>query len=298
LLERGFPVAQLELNRRALTSSGLRVPVRAALLAGSAWSWATRGQWDSALVIMDQAAATYQGGFGGTLFPAENYAIAVLGAWLGMVDPAEAVRRRVGAMAALGQLEAKGGGPRGLSAETKGRVAWLDGLLGFARRDRRAIQAAREEARRSGYFRADLIYRSLAAFDRAVAGDRRRAGRELADMEEACLGDENCPSYLPDIAVQHMMAAEWLREAGDVETARRLLRWHDAQWQGWEWTFTDVVRGPAFLMRARIEETLGMPQGAREYYRQFLRLYDRPMPAQRHLVDEARSALARLRGES
>jgi serine/threonine protein kinase len=31
---------------------------------------------------------------------------------------------------------------------------------------------------------------------------------------------------------------------------------------------------------------------ARHYYRHFLRLYDRPMPAQANLVKEARSALA------
>jgi hypothetical protein len=173
-------------------------------------------------------------------------------------------------------------------------MAWLDGLLGFARRDRRAIQSARAEAARSGYFRADLIDRSLAAFDKALAGDRRSAGRQLARLEEECIADENCPSMTPHIAVQRMMAAGWLSEAGDVETARRLLRWQDGEWQGWPWTFNDGVSGPAFLMRARIEETSGTPRLARQYYQQFLRRYDRPMPAQRHLVDEAQAALARV----
>jgi tetratricopeptide (TPR) repeat protein/tRNA A-37 threonylcarbamoyl transferase component Bud32/TolB-like protein len=295
LLQRGFPLAQLQMNRRRLALSGLRVPVLAANLAGSAWSWATRGQWDSALVIMDRAAAAYQGRFPWTWnVPVENYALAVLGAWLGTVDPTDADRRRVEAIAAVARTIEEGKGPRTRLRDTRGGLAWLDGLLGFARRDRRAIQAARAEAARSGYFRTDLIDRSLAAFDRALAGDTRGAGRELAKLEEECIGDENCPSMTPHIAVQRIMAAEWLREDGDVEQARRLLRWQDASWLGWPWTFNDAVSGPAFLMRARIEEGLGNKRQAREYYEQFLRRYDRPMPSQAHLVQEARTALARL----
>jgi tetratricopeptide (TPR) repeat protein len=176
-------------------------------------------------------------------------------------------------------------------------MAWLDGRLGFARRDRRAIQAARDEAARGGYFRTDLVDRSLAAFDKALAGDRRAAGRELARLEEECIGDENCPSMTPHLAVQRMMAAEWLREGGDAEAARRLLRWQDQAWLGWPWTFNDGVSGPAFLMRARIEEDLGQKRQAREYYEQFLRRYDRPMPSQAHLVEEAKAALGRLQDE-
>jgi tetratricopeptide (TPR) repeat protein/TolB-like protein len=294
LLRLGFPKAQLELNRRALALSDLRVPVRAAYLAGSAWSWAARGQWDSALVVMDAATASYQGTFGRTLLPVESYAMTVLGGWLGTVDSREADRRRAGALAAVARTPDQGTSPRTLLQDTRGKMAWLDGLLGFARRDRRAIQSARVEAGRSGYFRADLIDRSLAAFDKALAGDRRSAGRQLARLEEECIADENCPGMTPHIAVQRMMAAEWLSEAGDVETARRLLRWEDGEWQGWPWTFNDGVSGPAFLMRARIEEGLDDKQRAREYYEQFLRRYDRPMPSQAHLVQEARIALARL----
>ncbi len=204
----------------------------------------------------------------------------------------------VAAIAAVGQLQEEGSGPRSMLRDTRGWVAWLDGLLGFARRDRRAIQAAREEAGRSGYFRTDLVDRSLAAFDRALAGDRRGAGRALVELEETCIGNENCFSGVPHIAVQRMMAAEWLREEGDLETARRLLRWHDQLWQGWGWVFNDAVSGPSFLMRAQIEVALGDSSRAREYYRQFLRRYDRPMPEQVHLVNEARAAFAGLSGVS
>jgi serine/threonine-protein kinase len=294
LLQRGFPAAQLDENRRKLALTHLRPPVLAATLAGSAWSWAMRGQWDSALVLMDRATGTYQGVILGTLLPVESYGMAVLGAWLGTIDPIEADRRRPQAFAAFATTQDYGKEPRTLFRDTRGKLVWLDGLLGFAKRDRRAIQVARAEALKSGYYRTDLIDRSMAAFERALAGDRKGAGRELAKLEEECIGDENCPSMTPHIAVQRMMAAEWLRAAGDIEAARRLLRWQDALWLGWPWTFNDGVSGPAFLMRARIEEQLGTPRLAREYYQQFLRRYDRPMPAQRYLVDEARAALARL----
>jgi len=243
---------------------------------------------------MDRATAEYQGRIGWNLLPVESYGMAVLGAWLGTVDPKEALRRRPGAIAAIAGATDQVRGARTLPRQAGGKMAWLDGLLGFARRDRRAIQAARAAAGPSGYFRPDLIDRSLAAFDRALAGDRKGAGRDLAKLEEDCIGDENCPSMTPHIAVQRMMAAEWLSEAGDVETARRLLRWQDALWLGWPWTFNDAVSGPAFLMRARIEETSGTPRLAREYYQQFLRRYDRPMPSQAHLVQEAKTALAKL----
>jgi hypothetical protein len=57
-----------------------------------------------------------------------------------------------------------------------------------------------------------------------------------------------------------------------------------------------VLSGPTYLARARLEELHGDPGRAREYYLQFLRRYDQPMPAQEHLVEEARAALARLSG--
>jgi len=47
-------------------------------------------------------------------------------------------------------------------------------------------------------------------------------------------------------------------------------------------------------LRARIEESRGSDSLAQEYYRQFLRRYDRPMPSQAHLVSESKAALARL----
>jgi hypothetical protein len=61
-------------------------------------------------------------------------------------------------------------------------------------------------------------------------------------------------------------------------------------------SFTHAVSALAYLMRARIEEAQGDIQSATDHYQQFLRRYDTPMPTQRHLVDDARAALARLAG--
>ena len=140
-----------------------------------------------------------------------------------------------------------------------------------------------------------LPYES-AAFDRALAGDVKRAGKELAALEEACADDDNgCSQFTPYIAVQRLAAAQWLAESGDSERARRLLRWQDArQWVGWLNSLHDVLAAPTYLARARIEETLGDTARARHYYGHYLRRYDQPMPSQAHLVEEARVALARM----
>jgi TolB-like protein len=292
LLQHGFPAAQLELNRRTLRLGPTAPHVITALQLGSAWSWAARGQWDSALSTMGEVAAAHPGPFGLPVVAVENYGMAVLGAWLGATAPTLADERRPAALAAISQLD--GDEQR---QEGQGRVAWLDGILGFTRGDSHAIQAARRDAARSAYFQAELIDRSLAAFARALSGDRKGAGRDMAALEQYCLYHDSCNSFTPQMSVQRLAAGEWLREAGAVDTASRLLRWQDARgasWQGWWWTFNDVLSGPAYLARARLAETQGSPNLARQYYAQFLQRYDQPMPSQYHLVQEARAALDRL----
>jgi len=60
----------------------------------------------------------------------------------------------------------------------------------------------------------------------------------------------------------------------------------------------DVVAALAYFERARIEEAQGRLDSAREHYRQFLRRYDAPGLALRHVVEEASAALARLEGRA
>jgi len=58
-----------------------------------------------------------------------------------------------------------------------------------------------------------------------------------------------------------------------------------------------VLSGLVYLERARIEEARGQGDLARSHYEQFLRSYDLPVAAHRHLVEEARAALRRLSGQ-
>ena len=50
------------------------------------------------------------------------------------------------------------------------------------------------------------------------------------------------------------------------------------------------------LERGRIEEQRGRADSARNYYREFLRCYDRPVIGHRRLVEEAKTAMVRLTG--
>ena len=50
------------------------------------------------------------------------------------------------------------------------------------------------------------------------------------------------------------------------------------------------------LERGRIEEQNGRAGSARNYYREFLRRYDRPTASHRELLKEAKTALVRLTG--
>jgi hypothetical protein len=225
----------------------------------------------------------------------ENYSLAVIGTWLGASTPPHAERRRPAAVLAIDGL-----GDEDSRRDGKGKLAWLDGLLAFARRDRKALAAARRSAGGSGYYQAPSVDRSLAAFERALLGEWKRAGHELAALELTCIDQiKSCNGLTPHIAVERLAAAQWLAEAGEVEEARRLLRWHDAEATYMPpslWTLVFALGGPTYLARARLEELQGDAGRAREYYLQFLRRYDQPMPSQQHLLEEARVAVARLSG--
>ena len=117
----------------------------------------------------------------------------------------------------------------------------------------------------------------------------------MAALERRCAERaEGCDFTAPNIAANRLAAATWLLEAGDTVEAAHLLTWHDAHPGPWHWSF--VVAPLAFLMQARIAEAWGDTASAGEHYRQFMRRYDRPLPAQAHLVEEARDALVRLSG--
>jgi len=98
--------------------------------------------------------------------------------------------------------------------------------------------------------------------------------------------------------VNRLAAARWLGERGDVATAERLLTWHQAVLFPMQDTreANTIMEPLAYLEQARVAEALGRRDLARTYYRRFLWRYDAPPPQHGSLVQEARSALARLGG--
>jgi TolB-like protein len=291
LIEWGFPAAQIDLNRRALRRAEGDPELATALYAGTAWAWAARGQWDSAVTTIGAVAGKNPGPTAGGIrsLAVESYTVAVFGAWLGAITAEVASRHRPAgdALARLGNEESR--------QWSRGKIAWLDGLLGYVRKNLRAIEAARQDAARSGSSQTDLIDRSLAAFSWALEGDRKRAGREMLALEEYWA--ERTGEPIADNAVQRLAGAEWLRQVGDRDNAIRLMGWHEAMQTGWGWVSAVALSGPGYLAWARLVESRGEFRRAEEYYRLFMRRYDKPMATQNHLVEEAKTALKRLRSE-
>ena len=291
-LQLGYPAAQIELNRRTLRL-GLDGAPAAAQLRGIAWSWAVRGAWDSALATMRvaQRAKPHPANDVG-LTPVDDYGLAVLGAWLGGIDAAEATRRRPAAVATIERLD-----PGDRKTEVRWTMAWLDGISAFARKDRGALERARADARSSGHPLGWFLDRSLAAYGRALAGDRAAAGQQLAALQ-SCVVTPKCGYRLmPNLATDRLAAATWLLEAGDTAQATSLLIWYESLQNDWDASYNHVVTALAYLMRARIDEAQGDTRSARAHYRYFLRRFDAPVQRQQHLVEEANNALARLEGE-
>jgi hypothetical protein len=104
-------------------------------------------------------------------------------------------------------------------------------------------------------------------------------------------GSVSCPVDNYDLAIHHLAGARWLLETGDTVQAARLLLWHQTFQWGPYWSGTLVLAPLAYLELARIEKVRGTVALTHEYYRQFLRRYDRPMPSEEPLVEEARREL-------
>ena len=276
----GFPRAQIEYSRRALKRP-LRPEGAAGHLGPIAVSWAARGAWDSALVAADSLVSRKS-----TLdVQVLRYRFAVAAAWLGAVSPAEASRRR--------PAETRD------SVETAAELAWLDGVLAVARRDRPALARARESLRASGGKAIPDLDRSLAGFDTHLRGDNARAGTELARLEREraqLLRDEDAHPFLAGI--DRLAASRWLAAAGDTAQAIGLLRWTETVLAPhYGWMFTNLaLAGPALLEEARLQDGQQHAEEARRAYARFLQWYDAPVASQRHLVKEARKALDRLSG--
>jgi hypothetical protein len=280
----GYPAAQIDFNRRLL-SHGLAPDDARIATFGIALAWAMRGAWDSALAARDQLVRTPTD----TLGLLNAYRTAVLATFVGALPAHVAVRRRP-AVARLVQLQAPG---------YRAELAWLDGVLAAAGQDTNGLAAARVRLRRTGAEWATILDRSLSAFELALRGDPRGAATAMAALEWELAEGSPWFAFSPRTphvllrGVDRMAAAEWLLAKGDSVQAVRLLQWHRTM-PPLDDKFP--LAPLANLLQARIEDGQGDTAAARHDYQKFLVRYDLPVPAHRHLVNEARAAIARLSG--
>ncbi|HKH92629.1 MAG TPA: protein kinase, partial [Gemmatimonadaceae bacterium] len=244
-----------------------------------AYSWATRGEWDSALVSMQHAMQDNPV----TQSAVTGYRLAAIGAWLGAVDPSAVSPWRVRAVASADRMRP------GFRAE----LAWVDGLVAATRRDAGALAAARSALRLTGAPEVELLDSSLAAFSHDLVGDRRRALALLLALERGRYRIDDAHPYLA--GVHRVTASRWLAASGDAAGAASLLTWHEAVGsRAPQALHANALLAPfAYLERAPLLATLGQREAARAHYERFLALYDSPIPAHRGLVARARAALGR-----
>jgi tRNA A-37 threonylcarbamoyl transferase component Bud32/tetratricopeptide (TPR) repeat protein/TolB-like protein len=283
LLGAGFPTVQIEVNRRVL-DRGVPEERAVANYLDLSLAWAARGRWDSAMTWMDRYVDISKD----PLRAFQVYGFAVEGAWLGglEVDRALALRSAAERGVALLNDEVE-------ASRARASIDWYDGILHVIAGDRQGLAQARKIVQESKAPTAAFLERSLAAFDRALAGERRQAADELYTLEWRCADVPDCELHHITSAISRLAAARWLRAEGELDRAARLLVWHEA---GPLWPEIEPAAGPAYLERARIEDERGNISLALEYYDQFLKRYDDPVPPLRPLVEEAREASARLRG--
>ena len=296
----GHPDAQIELSRRLI--AGRPSPLVAAIhRRGIALAWAARGAWDSALTAMDVYAdrASELAGVSDEQIEeayanpevarVDPYRTAVVGTWLGALDPSLATTRRAAASQAVARMA---------SPSRQMELFWLDGILAASNRDLGGLRDARGELRkaRAQFMEADsttyrILLQTLAAFELELLGRRRQAADSLAAASwglEGWVGPYTFP-------ISRIAAARWLAAEGDLDQAAGLLPWHQAFLVHFDHAHGKVaLDGLSYLEMARIEIARGNQDLAREYYQRFLQRYDSPSPRMRHLVEEAQAALRRL----
>ncbi len=283
-LRYGWPNAQIEFGRKVRAMSPTP-PLADGQARGIALAWATRGAWDSALATADEYAATSPGPIAYSF----RYRLAVIATWVGALPPTEAVQRRSALRSLLSDL----------SEGSRSEVAWLDGVLAAVQGDAQGLEAARRRVRTGAAPTAGWLDRSLAALALEMAGAHAAAVKSMASLE-ADRGLEHPYAFAASrqpylTAVNRMVLSRGLAASGDTVGALRQLRWAEATPPGSALEQARVVMtGLVDLERARLEAANGQAELAQIHYRQFLRRYDMPVPAHRHLVDEAQATLNQL----
>ncbi len=250
--------------------------------------YAQRGAWDSALVRLRALAVASPADSNPMHRASGVYTTVAALAWLGAIDTQDTRWFRTQAVSAATR------------ALDSAQIVWADAVVSVANEDAPALERVRARVPRLTSEMAPDIERSLAAFASGMAGDPSSAADSLAALEwERAATDRRWEATLPMMTIVNRLAASrWLAAQGEAAEALRLSHWVET------WTFTneDNARGYvhplARLEQGRIAEQLGQRDAARFYYQAFLNRHDMPQPRNRHLIEEAETAVARLVAES
>lgn len=273
-----YPPAQVALSERVLRTRP-RPPLAMLHELLLSDTWASRGAWDTALLFAEQYSSRPSGAD-----VLHAYRLAVVGTWLGAVNPERAMRLHAHAARAAGRP--------GATAMTRAEVAWLDGLFALARGDRDGVVTARERLRRADTVSTELLDRTLGAFEAGLSGERGLAARTLANTNwrnpDLLVPGYGAHPYV--IAVSRFAAARWLAAEGALAEADRLLMWFEAPFalDGYR-PARRVLGALAMLERARIAARQDRTADAQRAYAEFLRRYDAAAGAHEALLDEARN---------
>jgi hypothetical protein len=243
------------------------------------------------------------------------------GAALGAVDPERAAALRpedpsdAGAGAGGGEGGAAGGGAGGSAGggaggggaagggEAEGvtpaqraeqaELAWLDGVVAFARRDAAGVEAARGRVTATGARYGHVLDASLGALRLHLDGRTDDAIRTLMAAQDSAADRFEPHGFRfvhPHVStVDRVLLGRWLLDADRPADALRMLTWHEAIFPAAP--PMEVVSRTVGLLgvyeRARAEDAMGRFDDARAHYLRFVEAMDQPVPALRPLVEDA-----------
>jgi hypothetical protein len=270
-----WPALEIELDRRLPAfdpDSETLIWSRRTL----AYAWAARGAWDSALTsAVENARAAGTAAEGRVALR-----LAITGAWVKAVPWDEVKRIRWG-IPALAQPA---------SAEARTEIAWLDGVAAVGREDHAALKQAVIAVRDPADSNADRLAASLELLSRVKDGGRGVADSLALLAEDRGDRPRDSNNHHPLLgALLNLEAGRLLLQHGDTTRANVENLPHAMR-------LSSMLSGLVHLERGQVAEAQGQREGALHHYREFLRRYDLPVAAHRHLVTEAAAAVRLLEG--
>ena len=208
---------------------------------------------------------------------------AAIGSWMGVVSSATAdsvlvrARATVGPLARLDSIE----------------LTWLEGVVGIAAGDSGRVARTAAVPADTGALSA-VLARSLRALWR-----ERRTGHvdSLRALEDYAMATGN--TFSPTMPLHRLAIGRALRRAGDPVKAEDYLQWTDAVVLAVRPAAVHAAFAPYNAYeRALAFEAAGDRRRAIIQYERFINAVDRPPPAIKPQVDDAKARLAKLAGDA